>query len=86
MQGSLSMMVYFLIFPISLNAFIVHSISLPFVIRGQQGGIESVLNAFSAWEFSRKSGSSGPLVLAIVGPTGVGKSETGGDSYSSLNI
>ena len=59
--------------------------SLPFVIRGQQGGIDSVLNAVSVWEFKKGAGlSSAPLVLAIVGPTGVGKSETGDIAFGIM--
>lgn len=50
---------------------------LPAHISGQDLGIEMILDSFSAWEFSRKGGYQQPLVLAITGPTGVGKSETG---------
>jgi pantothenate kinase-related protein Tda10 len=59
-----------------LPIFDVHN-SLQLAILGQQGGIDNILNAFAAWEFQRKAGLSGPLVLAIAGPTGVGKSEAG---------
>eukprot|EP01032_Pedospumella_encystans_P012998 gene12998-14995_t len=45
-------------------------------IRGQNEGLDTILSAISAWEFQRQSGQSEPLVLALTGPTGVGKSET----------
>ena len=45
-------------------------------IRGQNEGLHTILNAISGWEFQRQSGQSEPLVLALTGPTGVGKSET----------
>ena len=50
--------------------------SLPINIRGQRGGVDIILNAVAAWEFQRRVGLSEPLVLAIAGSTGVGKSET----------
>lgn len=50
---------------------------LPTLISGQDQGVEMILDTFSSWEFSRKAGYQQPLVLAITGPTGVGKSETG---------
>ena len=50
--------------------------SLPLTIRGQSGGIDIILNAVASWEFQRRVGLSEPLVLAVAGPTGVGKSET----------
>lgn len=50
---------------------------LPASISGQDQGVEMILDTFSSWEFSRKAGYQQPLVLAITGPTGVGKSETG---------
>lgn len=34
------------------------------------------MNAISGWEFQHQAGHSEPLVLALTGPTGVGKSET----------
>ena len=49
---------------------------LPQYIRGQDEGIEIVVNAVASWEFGRKSGKSDPLVLALTGSTGIGKSET----------
>lgn len=58
--------------------------TLPRVILGQQGGIESIVNAIAAWEFQKRAGLSEPLVLAITGPTGVGKSETGFQIANSI--
>ena len=68
-------------------------------ILGQEIGIRSILSAFSSWEMRKNSGQSSPLVLAIIGPIGVGKSETGNmlrnretimrctlNNISSLNI
>ena len=49
-------------------------------ILGQEIGIRSILSAFSSWELRKNSGQSSPLVLAIIGPIGVGKSETGNAS------
>lgn len=49
---------------------------LPQQIRGQSPGLQMILDAFSSWEFGRKAGLQQPLVLAVTGPTGVGKSET----------
>ena len=51
--------------------------SLPKNIAGQDAALETILNAISLWESNKKSVPSGPLVLAIVGQNGVGKSETG---------
>ena len=51
--------------------------SLTSNVTGQDAGLKSIVNAFSMWELNKKSGKTGPLVLAIVGPNGVGKSETG---------
>lgn len=45
-------------------------------IKGQDEGLGTILNAISGWEFQRQSGYGEPLVLALTGPTGVGKSET----------
>lgn len=45
-------------------------------IVGQPAGLETIVEAFAAWEFNTKMGYSGPLVLAISGPTGVGKTES----------
>jgi Cdc6-like AAA superfamily ATPase len=45
-------------------------------IKGQSEGISTIINAFDDWEFRKSSGTHEPLVLAITGPTGVGKSET----------
>jgi polynucleotide 5'-kinase involved in rRNA processing len=45
-------------------------------IKGQDEGISTILNAISGWEFQHQAGHSEPLVLALTGPTGVGKSET----------
>lgn len=50
---------------------------LPASISGQDQGIDMIVDVFSSWEFSRKAGYNQPLVLAVTGPTGVGKSETG---------
>lgn len=50
---------------------------LPAAISGQDQGVAMILDVFSSWEFSRKAGYQQPLVLAVTGPTGVGKSETG---------
>ena len=51
--------------------------SLPYGIAGQDAGVRSILDAITIWESNKKIGPSGPLVLAIVGPNGVGKTETG---------
>lgn len=51
--------------------------SLPSNVTGQDAGLKSIVKAFSEWESNKKDGPTGPLVLAIVGPNGVGKSETG---------
>jgi len=50
---------------------------LPAYIRGQDHGVDAITNAIAAWQFSRQAGHGVPLVLAITGPTGVGKSESG---------
>ena len=39
-------------------------------IRGQSEGINIISNAFSSWEFEKRMGYAGPLVLALTGPTG----------------
>ena len=49
---------------------------LPQFIRGQNEAIEIIINAVASWEFGKKSGKSDPLVLALTGSTGIGKSET----------
>ncbi|GLD96300.1 hypothetical protein PINS_up004983 [Pythium insidiosum] len=47
-------------------------------LRAQESAIESVVEAIEAWEFVRESPQHhrAPLVLAITGPTGTGKTET----------
>ena len=50
--------------------------SLPKNIRGQDEGVASIVKAIAGWEMQKKSGQSRPLVMAITGSTGVGKSET----------
>ena len=45
-------------------------------VKGQDEGLNFILNAFSSWEFQKSSGVQEPLVLAITGPTGIGKTET----------
>lgn len=50
--------------------------SLSKTIKGQDIAVDAIVNAFAAWEFDKRGGYAGPLVLAITGPTGVGKSET----------
>ncbi len=49
---------------------------LPKNVRGQDEGVSSIVNAIAGWEMQKKSGQSRPLVMAITGSTGVGKSET----------
>ena len=49
---------------------------LPQYIRGQDEGLDIIVNAVAAWEFGKKAGKSGALVLALTGSTGIGKSET----------
>ncbi|CAI5742444.1 unnamed protein product [Peronospora destructor] len=45
-------------------------------LKGQQRAVEAVVGAIEAWEFSRTSAKDrAPLVLAITGPTGTGKTE-----------
>lgn len=39
--------------------------------------VESIIDAVRGWENSKRTGTFYPLVLAIAGPIGVGKSETG---------
>jgi hypothetical protein len=46
------------------------------VIKGQRGAVDSITGALQSWEFSRGSSSAAPLILAITGPTGTGKTET----------
>lgn len=47
-------------------------------IAGQNEGVDCLLGCLEAWEMSKDGKvSSEPLVMAITGPTGVGKSETG---------
>lgn len=58
------------------NTYQLLTYSLARHIRGQNEGLDTILSAISAWEFQRQSGQSEPLVLALTGPTGVGKSET----------
>jgi hypothetical protein len=50
--------------------------ALPKNIRGQNEGVKSIVKAIAGWEMQKKSGQSRPLVMAITGSTGVGKSET----------
>lgn len=50
--------------------------NLPIHIKAQKEGIEFIVNAFSSWEFQKRSGLSEPLILAFTGSTGVGKTET----------
>ncbi|KAJ0398965.1 hypothetical protein P43SY_008191 [Pythium insidiosum] len=47
-------------------------------LRAQESAVESVVEAIEAWEFARESPKQrrAPLVLAITGPTGTGKTET----------
>ena len=49
---------------------------LPQYIRGQHEAVDIIVNAVASWEFGKKSGKSDPLVLALTGSTGIGKSET----------
>lgn len=45
-------------------------------LKGQERAVEAVVGAIEAWEFSRTSSKDrSPLVLAITGPTGTGKTE-----------
>lgn len=69
---------------------------LQHVIRGQQEGIDIITKAIASWEMKRKiseiesiqersgSGHAKPLVLAITGSTGIGKSETAFQLASSI--
>ena len=50
--------------------------ALPKNVRGQDEGVNSIIHAIAGWEMQKKSGQSRPLVMAITGSTGVGKSET----------
>ena len=45
-------------------------------IRCQEEGVRTISNAIAGWEMQKRSGTSKPLVLALTGSTGVGKSET----------
>jgi hypothetical protein len=47
------------------------------MIGGQKRALDAITSSVAGWEFRRKSGNADPLVLAISGPPGVGKSETG---------
>lgn len=49
---------------------------LPRSIRGQNEALDHIYNAIASWEFQNQVDDTEPLVLAITGPTGVGKSET----------
>ena len=51
--------------------------SLERIIGGQKRALDTITSSIAGWEFRRKSGNLDPLVLAISGPPGVGKSETG---------
>ncbi|CEG50156.1 26s protease regulatory subunit 6a [Plasmopara halstedii] len=45
-------------------------------LKGQERAVEAVVGAIEAWEFSQSSTKDrAPLVLAITGPTGTGKTE-----------
>lgn len=44
-------------------------------IVGQSQAVEQIVDAFSFWESSLKHGDTRPLVLALTGSTGVGKTE-----------
>ena len=46
-------------------------------IRAQEHAINATVSAIEAWEFSRGSANAAPLVLALTGPTGAGKTESG---------
>jgi hypothetical protein len=45
-------------------------------LRAQNHAINATVEAIRSWEFSRNSKSATPLVLALTGPTGAGKTET----------
>ncbi|CAM9939407.1 unnamed protein product, partial [Phaeothamnion confervicola] len=45
-------------------------------IIAQPMATEALLGAIQQWDFARSSGKPEPLVVAITGPTGVGKTET----------
>jgi hypothetical protein len=49
---------------------------LDLFIGGQDEATEQIVNSFQAWELSKGAGGNAPLVLSIMGPSGVGKSET----------
>jgi hypothetical protein len=59
-----------LILILSITAIILLHTSLPNHIKGQELGLNAIINAFSSWEFSRHSGLSEALVISITGPTG----------------
>ncbi|ETI56283.1 hypothetical protein L914_01060 [Phytophthora nicotianae] len=44
-------------------------------LKGQERAVEAVVGAIEAWEFSSSTKDRAPLVLAITGPTGTGKTE-----------
>ncbi|TMW57203.1 hypothetical protein Poli38472_003128 [Pythium oligandrum] len=45
-------------------------------LKAQDGAVETVVAAIESWEFSRQSSKDrAPLVLAVTGPTGTGKTE-----------
>eukprot|EP01031_Cornospumella_fuschlensis_P029988 gene29988-36222_t len=50
--------------------------SLTSHISGQDESLDSIVSAISVWEMQKKMDHREPLVLAITGPTGVGKTET----------
>ena len=45
-------------------------------IKGQGEAIDIISNAIASWELSRRGGFTEPLLLAISGSTGIGKTET----------
>eukprot|EP00611_Tribonema_gayanum_P029080 TRINITY_DN7680_c0_g2_i7.p1 TRINITY_DN7680_c0_g2~~TRINITY_DN7680_c0_g2_i7.p1 ORF type:complete len:599 (+),score=251.38 TRINITY_DN7680_c0_g2_i7:1695-3491(+) len=45
-------------------------------IKGQSLAVDQIVKAFESWQFQRKAGLRQPLVLALTGQTGVGKTET----------
>ncbi len=49
---------------------------LPKRIKGQSEAVRLITNAVAAWEMQKASGKPRPLVLALTGSTGVGKSQT----------
>eukprot|EP00937_MAST-01D_sp_MAST-1D-sp2_P003091 g3091.t1 len=46
-------------------------------LRAQDHAVNATVAAIQAWEFSRGSAGAAPLVLALTGPTGAGKTESG---------